>query len=352
MPVLGSALKFMIRATVIGGTGYTGLELIRLLLEHPQAELVSVCSRTQAGRPLCEVFPNFEGKSELHFAAEPGSADGVDVVFFATPNGVAMKQAPALLAGGTVKIIDLAADFRLSGSMWEQWYQEPHACPQLLTEAVYGLPELYRREIADAQVVANPGCYPTSVLLGFYPLLNGGQIALDCLIADVKSGVSGAGRRADVNLAAAELNGNFKAYKASAHRHFPEIKSQLERLAGKDVGFSFTPHLLPVSRGIHSTLYCRTELSQSQLQVMFEEAYADEDFVTVLKAGAHPQIRAVRGVNDCHIAVHKPEASEIAKVLVVIDNLVKGAAGQAVQNMNILFGLHESTGLTAIAALP
>ncbi len=343
----------MIRAAIIGGTGYTGLELIRLLLGHPQAELVSVCSRNEAGRALSDVFPNFEGKSDLHFEAELDAAAGLDVVFFATPNGVAMKQVPALLKSGNTKIIDLAADFRLPDpAVWEAWYKEPHACPQLLSEAVYGLPELYREDIVGARVIANPGCYPTSVILGFYPLLGSGEVACDCLIADAKSGVSGAGRRADIGLAAAELGGNFKAYKVSAHRHFPEIETHLERAAGKPVGLSFTPHLLPVVRGIYSTLYCRTPMSQAQLQKLFEETYADEPFVTVLQAGSHPEIRTVRGVNDCHIAVHKPHGSEVAKVLVVIDNLIKGAAGQAVQNMNILFGIDETTGLAAVASLP
>ncbi len=343
----------MIRAAVIGGAGYTGLELVRLLLGHPQVELATVHSRSEAGRALAEVFPNFEGKSELRFSAELESAEGLDLVFFATPNGVAMKQAPALLENPNLKLIDLAADFRLpDAALWEKWYGEPHACPRLLSEAVYGLPELYREDVAGARLVANPGCYPTSVLLGFYPLLKSGAIACDFLVADSKSGVSGAGRRADVGLSTAEVDGNFKAYKASAHRHFPEIKVRLEKFAGKKLGLSFTPHLLPVVRGIHSTLYCRTSLSQAQLQALFEDAYAGEPFVTVLKAGSHPQIRAVRGVNDCHVAVHKPQDSEIAKVLVVIDNLVKGAAGQAVQNMNLMFGFDETAGLAAVASLP
>ena len=343
----------MIRAAVIGGTGYTGLELIRLLLGHPQAELAAVCSRNEAGRALAEVFPNFMGKTGLRFEAELKSAGGLDVVFFATPNGVAMKQAPALLAGGDVKVIDLAADFRLPDpAVWEKWYKEQHTSPQLLAEAVYGLPEIYREDIAGARLIANPGCYPTSVLLGFHPLLKSGEAARDCLIADAKSGVSGAGRRADIGLAAAELDGNFKAYKVSAHRHFPEIQEHLERAAGAGVGLSFTPHLLPVARGIYSTLYCRTALSGERLQGLFEDAYAGEPFVTVLPAGSHPEIRAVRGVNDCHIAVHKPQGSDVAKVLVVIDNLIKGAAGQAVQNMNIAFGLEETSGLAAVASLP
>ena len=343
----------MIRAAIVGGTGYTGLELIRLLLGHPQVELAAVCSRKEAGCSLSEVYPNFEGKSNLRLEAEIGSASDLDVVFFATPNGVAMGQAPELLENPGIRVVDLAADFRLHDPVvWEEWYKEPHACPQLLAQAVYGLPEIYREQLSQARLVANPGCYPTSVLLGFYPLLKNGAVECDCLIADAKSGVSGAGRRANPGLSAAEIDGNFKAYKASAHRHFPEIKAHLDHVAGRGVGLSFTPHLLPVARGIYSTLYCRTALSQAQIQALFVEEYADEPFVTVLKAGAHPEMRAVRGVNDCHIAVHKPPGSDIAKVLVVIDNLVKGAAGQAVQNMNVLFGFDETAGLAAIASLP
>ena len=217
---------------------------------------------------------------------------------------------------------------------------------------MYGLPEIYRRDIAGSRVVANPGCYPTAVLLGFYPLVRSGKIDCNWLIADVKSGVSGAGRRADTGLLASELYGNFKAYKASAHRHYPEIRWYLEQIAGGDADLSFTPHLLPVSRGIFATLYCRTALSVRQMRDLFEEAYGDEPFVTVLKAGSHPEIRAVRGVNDCHISLHKQKGSEVAKILVVIDNLIKGAAGQAIQNMNILFGLDETAGLAAVASLP
>ncbi len=316
--------------------------------------LKSVCSRGEAGCALDEVFPNFKGKSELRFEAGLTSLEGIDVVFFATPNSVAMKQVPELLASRQkVKIIDLAADFRLpDASLWSEWYQQPHACPELLGEAVYGLPEIYRQEIAKSRVVANPGCYPTAVLLGFYPLLRSGEVDLGCLIADVKSGVSGAGKRADTGLLAGELYGNFKAYKASAHRHYPEIRWYLEQIARGEVGLSFTPHLLPVTRGIFATLYCRTVLSVKQMQDLFEDAYGGEPFVTVLEAGTHPEIRAVRGVNDCHISLHKQKGSDIAKILVVIDNLIKGAAGQAIQNMNILFGLNETTGLATIASLP
>ena len=342
----------MINAAVVGGTGYTGLELIRLLLAHPDVDLKSICSRNEAGRALSEVFPNFQGNSELHFEAELPLLREIDVVFFSTPNGIAMNRIPKLLENERTKVIDLAADFRLPDFLWNEWYKQPHACPELLTEAVYGLPEIYREDIAKARVIANPGCYPTAVLLGFYPLIKSGDGDISCLIADVKSGVSGAGRRAEFGLTLGEMYGNFKAYKASAHRHFPEIKWYLDQISGGDTGLSFTPHLLPIARGIFATLYCKTTLSVEQMQSLFEDAYAEEAFVTVLKTGSHPEIRTVRGVNDCHISLHKQKGSGFAKILVVIDNLIKGASGQAVQNMNILFGLNETAGLDTVASLP
>ena len=280
----------MISVVVIGGSGYTGLELVRLLLEHPEVRLESVCSRNEAGRALSEVFPNFRGKSELRFEAGLTSLQGIDIVFFATPDGVAMKQAPELLESEReIKIIDLAADFRLpDAALWSEWYKQPHACPELLAKAVYGLPEIYRRDIVGSRLVANPGCYPTAVLLGFYPLAGSGEVDCGHLIADVKSGVSGAGRRAATGLLASELYGNFKAYKASAHRHYPEIRWYLERIAGGDADLSFTPHLLPITRGIFATLYCRTALSVGRMQELFEDTYAGEPFVTVLEPGSHP----------------------------------------------------------------
>ena len=343
----------MIRAAVIGGAGYTGLELVRLLLGHPQVALACVVSRSRAGQALASEFPAARRRLALRYSANLGDAAAakLDVVFFATPNGVAMRQAPELLASG-VRVIDLAADFRLSDAdEWRRWYGEEHACPELLAEAVYGLPELYREAIRGARLVANPGCYPTSVLLGFMPVLEAKEAKgakgadVSCLIADSKSGVSGAGRRAQTGLLFGECSENFQAYKASAHRHWPEIKRHLDALAGVPTTFSFTPHLLPIVRGLHSTLYFRAASSPSELQECFERAYANEPFVEVLPAGSHPQTRWVRGSNTCLIAVHKPPTADVAKVLVAIDNLVKGAAGQAVQNMNLMFGVDEALGL-------
>ena len=340
----------MIRAAVIGASGYTGVELIRLLIEHDQVDLVSVCSRSNAGALIGDVFPNFRGKAALRFEQQPTAE--CDVVFFAAADGVAMQQAEHFLDRG-VKVIDLAADFRLRDpALWETWYGKKHACPGLLSEAVYGLPEMHRDEVRQARLVANPGCYPTAVLLGFYPLLKAHAVDGKYLIADVKSGVSGAGRRANLGLNLSEVSGSFKAYKASSHRHFPEIKSQLDAVAGRDFELSFTPHLVPMVRGIMATLYFETELGAEKLQEIFESVYVKEVFVHVLPAGSHPETRCVNGVNDCHIAVHKPECGRVGKVLVAIDNLIKGAAGQAVQNMNLTFGIAETAGLRAIASLP
>jgi len=337
----------MIRAAVIGAAGYTGLELARLLLGHPQVELAHLVSRSRAGQPLAPEFPAMRDKTALRYrdTLDAAGAGELDVVFFATPNGVAMKQAEQWLASG-VRVIDLASDFRLSDAgEWQRWHGEEHACPGLLAQAVYGLPELNRDKIRGARLVANPGCYPTSVILGLKPALEAGAADVSCLIADSKSGVSGAGRRAQTGLLLGECGENFKAYKASRHRHWPEINEQLGRIAGAPVGLSFTPHLLPVSRGIHSTLYFRTALDQPALQACFEQAWAGEPFVETLPAGSHPETRWVRGSNVCLMAVHRPQTADVAKVLVVIDNLVKGAAGQAVQNMNLMFGFEETAGL-------
>lgn len=342
-----------IRATVIGGAGYTGVELVRLLCGHPDARLVEVVSRSNAGRGLAEVFPHFAGATDLVCSAE-ASADA-DVVFFATPHGVAMEQAPAFLDAG-MRVIDLSPDFRFKdAALWTRWYGCEHAAPNLLGEAVYGLPELFRADIAKARLVANPGCYPTSVVLGYAPLLRGGLIDAGLLIADSKSGVSGAGRQGGVDLLMAEVAGSIKAYKASGHRHQPEMHTQLERLAGGPVALEFTPHLVPMVRGIFSTLYFKSAASPDELQTALADAWRDEPFVRLLPPGAHPQTRETRGTNVCRIALHHADVSAgggIYKLLVVLDNLVKGASGQAVQNMNVMFGLDETRGLEQLAVLP
>ena len=343
----------MIKVGVVGGTGYTGVELLRLLVGHPEAELTVITSRSEAGRPVADLFPNLRGSLELAFSVpDIGQLSACDLVFFATPNGTAMTMVPQLLEAGT-RVIDLAADFRLrEADAWQQWYGMEHACPEYLQQAVYGLPEVNRAAIAQARLVANPGCYPTAVQLGFLPLLEEGLVECGHLIADAKSGVSGAGRKAATGALLCEASENFKAYAVPGHRHLPEIRQGLELAAEKPVGLTFVPHLTPMIRGIHATLYGQLLDADRDLQALFEARYSDEPFVDVLPAGSHPETRTVRGANVCRIAVHRPQQGNTVVVLSVIDNLVKGAAGQAVQNMNVMFGLTEDTGLSNVALLP
>ena len=344
--------KSGIRIGIVGGTGYTGVELLRLLAQHPEAELAVITSRSESGMAVSDMFPNLRGRITLKFTEpRPEALEVCDLVFFATPNGVAMQQARALWEAGK-RMIDIAADFRIKDvPLWEKWYGMKHACPELVAEAVYGLPEVNRARIRNARLVANPGCYPTAVQLGFLPLIEAGIVDTDHLIADAKSGVSGAGRKAEVHTLLAEAADNFKAYGVGGHRHLPEITQGLSQAAGKNVRLVFAPHLIPMIRGIHATLYARIT-ADSDLQSLYEKRYAKEPFVDVMPQGTHPDTRSVRGANTCRIAVHQPQGGDIAVVLSVIDNLVKGAAGQAVQNMNIMFGLAEDTGLTQIALLP
>ena len=337
---------------IVGGTGYTGVELLRLLAQHPAARLRVITSRNEAGTRVADMFPNLRGRITLDFSVPSvATLTGCDVVFFATPNGVAMGEARALLDAG-VRVIDIAADFRLRDvALWEKWYGMKHTCPELVAEAIYGLPEVNRERIRTARLVANPGCYPTAVQLGFLPLLEAGIVDTQHLIADAKSGVSGAGRRAEVHTLLAEASDNFKAYGVAGHRHHPEIAQGLAQFAGAPVKLVFTPHLTPMIRGIHASLYARLTAT-ADLQALFEQRYASEPFVDVLPSGSHPDTRSVRGANVCRIAVQRPQEGDVAVVLSVIDNLVKGASGQAVQNMNIMFGLPEAAGLEQIALLP
>lgn len=342
----------MIKVGIVGGTGYTGVELLRLLAAHPQVELRVITSRADAGTCVSQMFPSLRGYVDLVFT-HPDAAhlEQCDVVFFATPNGIAMQQTRALLDAG-VRVIDLAADFRIKDvAEWEKWYGMSHACPDLVAEAVYGLPEVNRDKIRAARLVANPGCYPTAVQLGFIPLLEAGLVETGHLIADVKSGVSGAGRKAEIGALFAEASDNFKAYGVAGHRHLPEIKQGLSNVCGKPVGLTFVPHLTPMIRGIHATLYAQIK-TQADLQALFEQRYANEAFVDVLPAGSHPETRSVRGSNICRIALYRPQDGDTVVILSVIDNLVKGAAGQAVQNLNIMFGLPEKTALGVLPLLP
>ena len=342
----------VINVGIVGGTGYTGVELLRLLVAHPQVALQVITSRANAGTPVSQMFSSLRGYVDLPFThPDEAHLEQCDLVFFATPNGIAMQQARALLEAG-VRGIDLSADFRLQDiTAWEKWYGMSHACPDLVAEAVYGLPEVNREKIKSARLVANPGCYPTAVQLGFIPLLEAGVIESNSLIADAKSGVSGAGRKAEIATLFPEAADNFKAYGVGGHRHLPEIRQGLACVAGKPVGLTFVPHLTPMIRGIHATLYGRLT-GETDLQALFEQRYANEPFVDVMPAGSHPETRSVRGANHCRIAVHRPQCGDTVVVLSVIDNLVKGAAGQAVQNMNIMFGLPETTALNNVPLLP
>lgn len=346
----------MIKAGIVGGTGYTGIELLRLLAQHPQVEIAAITSRKEAGTAVSAMFPSLRGRVALAFTAPDRSPlKQCDVVFFATPNGVAMGETRALVDAG-IRVVDLSADFRIKDVLeWERWYRMKHAAPELVTEAVYGLCEVNRSAIRNARLVANPGCYPTSVQLGFLPLLEAGAVDLDHLIADAKSGVSGAGRKAEQHLLYSEASDNFAAYGVMGHRHWPEIRQGLAQIAGRDIGLIFTPHLAPMIRGIHATLYARVT-QELNFQTLFEQRYSAEPFVDVMPAGSYPDTRSVRAANVCRVAVHRPSESarraDTLVVLSVIDNLVKGASGQAVQNMNIMFGLTESAGLGQVPVVP
>lgn len=343
----------MLKVGIVGGTGYTGVELLRLLAQHPRVRIQAITSRSEAGMPVSDLFPNLRGYVDLPFTEPKAEVlEACDVVFFATPNGIAMEMVPELLEKG-VKVIDLAADFRLKdAATWEKWYGKAHACPSFLEEAVYGLPEVNREQISKARLVANPGCYPTAVQLGFMPLLKAGLIDPAHLIADAKSGVSGAGRQGHISSLLCEAGESFKAYGVPGHRHLPEITQGLSAMTSSRPGLTFVPHLTPMIRGIHATLYGRLTTEPGDLQALYEQAYRNEPFVDVLPAGSHPETRSVRGANLCRIAVHRPQGGDTVVVLSVIDNLVKGAAGQAVQNMNIMCGLDEKLGLDQIALMP
>ena len=346
----------MIKVGIVGGTGYTGVELLRLLVNHPDAKVVAITSRAEEGVRVDEMYPNLRGHLDIRFShPDPQLLAQCDVVFFATPHNVAMNMMPELIDLDT-RVIDLSADFRLRDHvLWSKWYGEPHACPELLSEAVYGLPEFNRDKIKEASLVACPGCYPTSIQLGFLPLLEEGLIDERRLIANAVSGVSGAGRQAKIDNLLAEVSDSFKAYGIPGHRHLPELEQGLKDIAGSHVNLTFAPHLVPMVRGMHATLYAELldpTVSLNDIQALFEERYADEPFVDVMPSGSHPQTRTVRGANFCRLAVHRPQGRDTVVILSVIDNLVKGASGQAVQNMNIMMGLDETAGLNVVGLVP
>lgn len=339
----------MIKVGIVGGTGYTGVELLRLLALHPDVELTAITSRQEAGKSVADLFPSLRHRVDLVYSdLDHARLSTCDLVFFATPNGTAMTRVPDLLEAGA-KVVDLSADFRLRDvEEWEMWYQMKHVCADLLGEAVYGLPEINREQIRNSRLVANPGCYPTATLLALLPLVEKKWVDVDRLIVDAKSGVSGAGRQAKVDHLYCEVAESFKAYSAAGHRHLPEIRQALIAVSGMPVNLTFVPHLTPMIRGIHATCYAsllRTDLSDDDIHRAYRERYLEEPFVDVLDWGQHPETRSVRGSNDCRIGVHRPQNGQVVVVLSVIDNLVKGAAGQAIQNMNLMFGLSENAGL-------
>ncbi|WOJ93016.1 N-acetyl-gamma-glutamyl-phosphate reductase [Congregibacter variabilis] len=345
----------MIKVGIVGGTGYTGVELLRLLVSHPKVEIALITSRAESGRRVDDLFPSLRGHIELGFS-DPDDAElaACDVVFFATPHNVAMRSVPTLLAAGT-RVVDLSADFRIRDvKLWEHWYNETHACPELIADAVYGLPERNREQIRTAQLLACPGCYPTAVQLGFMPLLAAGLVNTQSLIANAVSGVSGAGRQAKIDNLLTEVSDSFKAYAVSGHRHLPEIEQGLADIAGGPISLTFVPHLAPMIRGIHATLYATLNDAgrAANLQTVFEAFYRDEPFVDVLPSGQYPQTRSVRGANTCQLALTVPGSRDTVVVTAVEDNLVKGAAGQAIQCMNLMFGEDESLGIAQPGLLP
>lgn len=345
----------MHKIAVVGASGYTGIELLRLLSQHPRVELTTVTSRQYAGQAVAEVFPSLAGGIALSFEdVDPSSlASRAEIVFTAVPHQTAMEMVPGLLEAGC-RVVDLSADFRIADArVYEEWYQE-HTAAGLLREAVYGLPELYREQVPGARLIANPGCYPTSVALALAPLLEKSLIDHSTLVVDSKSGTSGAGRAAKVGTLFCEVNEGFKAYSLPGHRHTPEIEQTLRDLAGEDVTISFTPHLLPVNRGILSTCYAslKDRVSAEKLCALYSERYVDETFVRVLPPGQLPNISQVTGSNFCDLGVTVDERTGRVVAIAAIDNLVKGAAGQAIQNMNLMLGVAESTGLKTPPIFP
>ncbi len=348
----------MIKVGIVGGTGYTGVELLRMLTLHPNAKVTMITSRKEADTRLDAMFPTLRGRCDLAFS-DTATADltQCDVVFYATPHGVAMADAPKLVAAG-VKIIDLAADFRFKDlAVFEQWYKLPHTCPDLAAKAAYGLVELNRDAIKSAPIVGNPGCYPTTMQLGYYPLLKAGIVDAGHLIADCASGVSGAGKKAEVDYLFTEAGDNFKAYGVSGHRHHPETQARLQEMTTDKVRLIFTPHLTPMIRGMHSTLYATLtgkglSMTHDELQALFVDAYRGEAFIDVMPFGSTPDTRSTRGSNMLRIALHRPHGGDTVVVLVVQDNLVKGSAGAAVQCMNLMFGLPETAGLLTMPLSP
>jgi N-acetyl-gamma-glutamyl-phosphate reductase len=345
----------MLKIGIYGGSGYTGQELLRLLLHHPEAEVVALTSRRFKGIPISDVYSIFVGLTDLAFtdASPEDVASVADVVFLALPHGVSMKVAPIFVKTGK-KVIDLSADFRLrDAKSYEQWYGK-HTAQEVIKQAVYGIPELHRDAVKKTSFVANPGCYPTSVILGLAPVLKEKWIDSASIIVDAKSGASGAGREPQVGSLFCEIEEGFKAYKVGQHRHTPEMEQELSRLAGHDIRISFTPHLLPINRGILSTIYAtlQNDVTTAELLDLYQTFYRGEKFVRIYRAGTFPNISSVRGSNYCDIGIATDKRTKRVIIISAIDNLIKGASGQAIQNMNLMCGISEEAGLDMTPLFP
>jgi len=345
----------MIKVGIAGASGYTGLELLRLLIKHPEVKITAVTSEKHQGQLLADVFPSFSGFSDLRFTPlEPAIASKCDILFLALPHTTAMNRVPAFLEG-SCRVIDLSADFRLkSQAIFEQWYSVAHQQKEILDQAVYGLPELHRESIRSAKLIANPGCYPTSVILALAPLVTTGWVDLDSIIADSKSGVSGAGRKPSINTQFAECNEAVSAYALGTHRHTPEIEQEISTLAGREIQITFSPHLMPMTRGMLSTIYIdlKKDLKLETLDKQYRVFYKNEPFVRILKPGTFANTHHVVASNFCDIGLQIDSRKQRVVLTSAIDNLVKGAAGQAIQNMNIMLGVDEKTALDSPGMFP
>jgi N-acetyl-gamma-glutamyl-phosphate reductase len=346
----------MIRVVICGGSGYTGCELLRILSNHPNIEITAVTSEKSAGKRITEVFPHLHRYKDLPYEPlnQKELLNKADIFFLALPHGTSQDTANFLFKNNK-KVIDLSADYRLSDpEVYREWYGIPHKFVSTLKKAVYGLPEIYRNKIKKAGLIANPGCYPTGAILGLLPALKNKLVDISSIIIDSKSGTSGAGRKADLLFSYCEVNEGFKAYGVGTHRHTPEIEQELSILCGKKIKVNFTPHLLPVDRGILTTIYAFMEKKKAAGEIIkiYNDTYKKEPFIRVLEYGMYPNIKNVRGTNICEIGLKLNERTNTLIVITVIDNLVKGASGQAVQNMNIMMGIDEETGLDTLALFP
>ena len=345
----------MIKAVIVGSTGYTGVELVRILSKHLKVKIIGFVSKNYVGKRYSEVYSHFHNIVDM--TCEELNIDRIsksDVVFLALPHGRSVEIAKELVTRGK-KVVDLGADFRLNDALeYEKWYGVEHKAVELLSKTVYGLPEVNREKIKDAKLIANPGCYPTTVILGLAPLIKYKLVDLNSIVVDSKSGVSGAGRSLSLKTHFSEVDENLSAYAVKAHRHIPEMEQELCKIAGTQVKLCFTPHLIPMTRGMLSTIYVdlRSDVSEEELYDLYFEFYKDEYFIRVLSLGEFPKTKAVLGSNFCDLALALDSRTNKVKVLSAIDNLVKGAAGQAVQNMNIMFGLNEQTGLDFVPLYP